>query len=92
MAIKKQNITKHKNVLPRIKMSKEVLTFRDIEIEKKKKNYCNKTPTFLKDVAIEQVLVSNKIYFGEKKLYFIDYLHDNHKVKSLRITLLKTSA
>ena len=65
MTIKKQNIIKHKNVLPRIKMSKEVLTFRDIEIEKK--NYCNKTPTFLKDVAIEQVLVSNKIYFGEKK-------------------------
>ena len=36
MTIKKQNIIKHKNVLPRIKMSKEVLTFRDIEIEKKK--------------------------------------------------------
>ena len=48
-------------------MSKEILSFEDIETEKKKKkNYCNKTPIFLKDVDIEKVLVSNKISFSEK--------------------------
>ena len=48
-------------------MSKEVLTFGDIEIEKNK-FYRNKTPIFLTGVNIEKVLVSNKIFFGEKKL------------------------
>ena len=47
---------------------------RDIEIEKKKKNYRNKTTIFLKDVDIEKVLVSNKISFGEKNYkFFISY-------------------
>ena len=49
-------------------MDKEILTFGNTEIEKKKKkNYCHKTPTFLGDVDIKKVLVSNKISFGEKK-------------------------
>ena len=48
-------------------MGKEILTFGDIEI-KKYKFYRNKIPIFLKDVNIEKVLVSNKIYFDEKKL------------------------
>ena len=38
-------------------MDKQVLTFGDVEIEKK--NYCNK-------VDIEKVIISNKVYFGEK--------------------------
>ena len=33
---KKQNIIKHKNLLLRTKMVKEILTFSDIEIEKNK--------------------------------------------------------
>ena len=45
-------------------MGKKNLTFDNIEIEKK--NYGNKTPMFLKNVDIEKVLISNKIYFGEK--------------------------
>ena len=45
-------------------MSKEILTFGDIEIEKNK-FYCTKRPNLLKDVDIEKVLVSNKISFGE---------------------------
>ena len=46
--------------------------FGDTEIEKKKPY--NKTPNFGGDVDIEKVLVSNKIYFGEKKYkYFIGY-------------------
>ena len=54
-------------------MDKEILTFGNTEIEKKKKkkkkkkNYRHKTPTFLGDVDIKKVLVSNKISFGEKK-------------------------
>ena len=34
---KKGNILKHKNLLSHIKMSEEVLTFSDIEIERKNK-------------------------------------------------------
>ena len=35
---KKRNITKRKSLLSHFKMFKEILTFGDIEIEKKKKN------------------------------------------------------
>ena len=50
-------------------MDKEILTFGNTEIEKKKKKkkYRHKTPAFLGDVDIKKVLVSNKISFGEKK-------------------------
>ena len=47
-------------------MSKETLTFGDIQIENNK-FYRYKTPILLGDVDIEKVLVSNKISFGEKK-------------------------
>ena len=33
---------------------------------KKKKIYYHKTPVFLRDVDIEKLLVSKKIFFGEK--------------------------
>ena len=46
-------------------MGKKILTFGDIEIEKSK-FYHNKIPVHLRDVDIEKVLVSNKIYFDEK--------------------------
>ena len=54
-------------------MDKEIQTFADIEIEKKKKkkerkNYRNKILFFSKDIHIEKVLVSKKIYFGEKTI------------------------
>ena len=72
-------------------MGKEILTFGDIEIEKNK-FYRNITPVFLKDVEVEKVvLVSNKLSFGENNYeYFIRYLHNDHKVKSLHIMLPKT--
>ena len=57
------NIIKHENILSRIKMAKEILTFGSIEIEKN-----NITPIFLKDVDIEKALVYNKISFGKKNL------------------------
>ena len=47
-------------------MGKEILTFGDIEIKKKKK-YHNKISILLKYVDIEKVIVPNKISFGEKK-------------------------
>ena len=73
-------------------MGKEILTFEAIENEKNK-FYPYKTPIFLKDVDTEKVLVSNKIYFGEKNYkYFIGYLYNNNKVKLLHLMLAKTSA
>ena len=62
-------------------MSKDILTFRDIEIEKNK--FCrHKVPIFLKDVDIEKVLPSKKISFGEKNYkYFIGYLYNDNRVK-----------
>ena len=54
-----------------------ILSFGNTEIEKKK-FYCHNTPIFFGDVDIEKVLVSKKIYFGEKN-YKV-----NHKVKPLR--------
>ena len=69
-------------------MGKEILTFDNIEIDKNK-FYRHKTPTFLRDVDIKKVLISNKISFGEKNYkYFIGYLYDNPKVKPLHIMLM----
>ena len=47
-------------------MGKKILTSDDIEIEKNK-FYRYENRIFLKDIGIEKVLVSNKIYSGEKK-------------------------
>ena len=58
----------------------------------KKKIYDNKTSIFKKDVAIEKVLVSNKISFGEENYkYFIGYLHNDDKIQSLHTMLPKRS-
>ena len=73
-------------------MSKEALTFEDIEIEKNK-FYHHKTPIFWGDVDIEKVLVSKKICFDEKSYkYFIGYLYKGNKINSLNIMLPKTRA
>ena len=70
-------------------MGKEILTFGNIEIEKK----VNKIPVPLWEVDIDKLLVSNKISFGEKNYeYFIGYLYNDNKVKPLHIMLPKTSA
>ena len=57
--MKKRNIIKHKNLFSYIKIEKEILAFGYIEIEKKS--------VFLRDTDTENVLLSNKISFGEKK-------------------------
>ena len=73
-------------------MFKEILKFGDIKIEKNT-FYRQKTPIFLKDVDIEKVLVSNKIFFGEKNYeYFIGNLYNDHKVKPLQIMIPKMSS
>ena len=70
-------------------MGKEILTFGNIEIEKK----VNKIPVPLWEVDIDKLLVSNKISFGEKNYeYFIGYLYNDNKVKPLHIMFHKTSA
>ena len=57
-------------------MGKEILTFGNIEIEKRNV-YRYKILILLGDVDIEKVLVSNKLSFGEKNYkYFIGYLKD----------------
>ena len=48
-------------------MGKEVLTFSDIDIEKDK-FYCHRSPTFLKNIDIDEVLVSEKISSVEKTI------------------------
>ena len=45
-------------------MSKQILTFGNIEIEKNK-FYRHERPIFLKDVDIEKILVSDKIFSDE---------------------------
>ena len=80
------------NIFLSIKISKDILTFRDTETGKNK-FCCHKVPIFLKDVDIEKVLVSKKISFGEKNYkYVIGYLHNDNRVKSLHKMLPKTSA
>ena len=55
--------------------------FRDIKIEKNK-FYRKKVSVPLRDVDIEKVLLSNKIYFVEQNCkYFNGYLYNNDKVK-----------
>ena len=65
-------------------MGKQIWTFGAIEIEKKNVFPLHKAPTYLKDVDIEKVLVSNKTYFGEKSYkYFIGYFYNDNKVQPL---------
>ena len=48
-------------------MGKEILIFGDIEMEKDK-FYIYESPMFLEDVDINNALVSNKIFSGEKTI------------------------
>ena len=52
-----------------------------------------KVPFLLEEVDIDNVLVSNKISFGEKNYkYFIGCLSDDYKIKPLHMMQSKTSA
>ena len=75
-------------MLSYIKICKEILTSANTELEKNE-FYLYKSSVSLKDVDIYKVLVSNKIFFGEKNYkYFIGYLYNDHKVKPLHIMRL----
>ena len=72
-------------------MSKEILTFGEVEIEKKK--FSAIKLLFFQDANIEKVLVSNKILFGEENCnYLICCLYNDNKVKPLHLMLPKTIA
>ena len=69
---------KYKNLLSHMKMGKAILTFVDIKI--------------LKDVDIEKVLISKKIYSGEKTMSaLLVTCMTNYKVKPLHIMLPKAT-
>ena len=62
-------------------MEKTVITFSDIEIWKQKFHQ-HKGPTWIKNVDIGKIVVSNKVPFGKKGLkYFICY-KDAKKIKT----------
>ena len=65
--MKKLNIIKPINFLSCIKVVKDILTFGGIKIVKDK-FYRYESHTFLEDVNINNLLVSNKIFSGEEKL------------------------
>ena len=77
-------------------MSKLILTFGDIEVEKNK--FCGLfrvlSPILLKGAYIQKVLVTNIISFGEKKncKYFIGYPYNDSRFKPLHAMFPKTSA
>ena len=60
---------------------------------KKKIFYHYKSPVPLRDIDIEKVLVSKKVFFGKEKTHkYFHYLYNDDKVKPLHIMLPKTSA
>ena len=72
-------------------MGKEIITFGDNEIEKRK-FLCYKNPIFKKDVHADNILISNKTSFGKKNhKYLIVYMDDDFKIKPLHIILPKMS-
>ena len=61
-------------------MCKEILTFGDIEVEKI--NFTTMKVPFLRNVNINNILVSNKISSGEKNYkYLTDYLYDHYEIQ-----------
>ena len=71
-------------------MGKEILTFSCNENEKHK-FYRYKSPIFLEDIDIKNILVSHKISSGKKNYkYFVGYLYNNYKIKPLHVMLPKT--
>ena len=61
-------------------MVEEIIAFGDIETEKYKSHYF-KDPDFSEDADIDNALVSNKIFSGEKNYKcFICYLYDGQAI------------
>ena len=65
-------------------MGEEVLAL--VILKFRKKNHCHERPIFSEDVDIEKVLVSNKIFSGEKNYkYFIGYSCTYNASKNKRL-------
>ena len=59
-------------------MGKEIITLGDIKIENHKLHHY-RSPIFLQDVGVENLLVSSKASAGEKRYkHFIGYLYDDN--------------
>ena len=72
-------------------MGKTIIKFGDIEI-KNQKFYQHKRPTSIKNIDINQIVVSNKVSFGKKDFkFFIDY-KEARKIRPLCIFLPKMNA
>ena len=74
-------------------MSKEIITFCDIEIKKCKFRH-RKNLILLQDIDIDNILISSMIFPSEKNYeYFIGYKNDDddYKIKPIHIMLLKMS-
>ena len=70
-------------------MSKEIIAFVNIEIEKRKFHHC-KLLILLGDGDIDNILISSIASSGGKKYkYFIGYKYDAYKTKPLRMMLPK---
>ena len=64
-------------------MGKKIITFNNIEVEKKFIN--TRTPISIHDVNIDRIVVSNKLLFGKKSFkHFIGY-KDGKKVRLLSV-------
>ena len=68
-------------------MGKDVITFDDIEIEKKQKFHYHKSPISIYNIDINKIVVSSKVHFGGFK-YFIGYKNDK-KIRPLCLMLPK---
>ena len=56
-----------------LKMEKTIIKYGDTEIEKQKFHQCKK-PISIRNIDINKILVSNKVFFGKKGFkYFICY-------------------
>ena len=65
-------------------MKKEILTYADAGIDKRKFR-CYKDQILI-DADIYKILISNKVSFGKKyDKYFIGYKNDDYKIKPLCI-------
>ena len=73
-------------------MDKEIITFGDIEIEKRKFHHCRNL-ILLGYVDIDSIQVSSIVSSSKKsQKCFIGYKSYDYKIKSLRIILPKTFA
>ena len=72
-------------------MEKSIIKFGDIEIEKEKFHQ-NKRPISIKNIDINEIVVSNKVSFGKKGFKYFIGNKDAIKIRPFYIILPKVSA